>query len=59
MAIKRNKKCTFFNIKILFKDYFIKINYIKKKPEDNVPLVIVANEGVGKKTLLVKWMEFH
>lgn len=30
-----------------------------KNPEDNVPLVIVANEGVGKKTLLVKWMEFH
>lgn len=22
-------------------------------------MVIVANEGVGKKTLLVKWMEFH
>lgn len=28
-------------------------------PEDNKPYVIEADEGVGKKTLLVKWMEYH
>lgn len=25
----------------------------------NTPLVLQAEEGVGKKTLLVKWMEYH
>jgi hypothetical protein len=28
-------------------------------PKENRPLVINAEEGVGKKTLLVKWMEYH
>lgn len=27
--------------------------------EDNKPLVIQADGGVGKKTLLVKWFEYH
>lgn len=27
--------------------------------EDNKPLVIQAEGGVGKKTLLVKWFEYH
>lgn len=27
--------------------------------EDNKPLVIQADSGVGKKTLLVKWYEYH
>ena len=27
--------------------------------EDNKPLVIEADRGVGKKTLLVKWYEYH
>mgnify|MGYP003431201065 FL=1 len=27
--------------------------------EDNKPLVIQADGGVGKKTLLVKWYEYH
>ena len=30
-----------------------------EKPEDNKPLVIQAEGGVGKKTLLVKWFEYH
>ena len=29
------------------------------KPEENTPLVIRAEEGTGKKTMLVKWMEYH
>ena len=29
------------------------------QPEDNKPLVIEADRGVGKKTLLVKWYEYH
>ena len=27
--------------------------------EENKPLVIQADGGVGKKTLLVKWYEYH
>jgi hypothetical protein len=29
------------------------------KSQKNKPLVIQAEEGVGKKTLMVKWMEYH
>jgi len=25
----------------------------------NTPLVLEADDGIGKKTLLVKWMEYH
>ena len=32
---------------------------IMPQETDNKPLVIQADEGVGKKTLLVKWMEYH
>jgi len=43
--------------------YFLKIEEWLDKPlhsdEDNKPYVIEADEGVGKKTLLVKWMEYH
>ena len=42
--------------------YFIEIeDWLAKKPsdEDNVPLIIEADEGVGKKTLLVKWIHYH
>ena len=43
--------------------YFIQledwINRPIKDGEDNLPLVIEAEEGLGKKTLLVKWMEHH
>jgi len=28
-----------------------------RKPEENLPLIIEADEGVGKKTLLVKWIQ--
>lgn len=28
-------------------------------PENNHPLVIEGDGGVGKKTLLVKWFEYH
>ena len=42
--------------------YFIEIeDWLKKKPgqQKNVPLVIEADEGIGKKTLIVKWIEYH
>ena len=42
--------------------YFIEIeDWLAKKPseEDNVPLIIEADEGVSKKTLLVKWIHYH
>lgn len=42
--------------------YYIEIeNWLNKKlPEDrNVPLVIEADEGIGKKTLIVKWINYH
>ena len=42
--------------------YFIEIeDWLKKKPEEgnNVPLVIEADDGIGKKTLIVKWIEHH
>lgn len=42
--------------------YFIEIeDWLAKKPtaENNVPLIIEADEGVGKKTLLVKWINYH
>jgi len=28
-------------------------------PEKNQPLIIRADEGIGKKTLLVQWMQYH
>lgn len=34
-------------------------DWLKDDKSDNTPLVIQADEGVGKKTLLVKWMEYH
>lgn len=40
--------------------YFLQIEeWLKDDTSDNIPLVIEADEGVGKKTLLVKWMEYH
>lgn len=42
--------------------YFIEIeDWLEKKPdkENNLPLIIEADEGVGKKTLLVKWIDYH
>lgn len=43
--------------------YFVAIeDYVKRdfeREEDNKPLVIQAGEGVGKKTLFVKWMDYH
>ena len=42
--------------------YFIEIeDWLKKKPdpENNFPLVIQADEGIGKKTLIVKWINYH
>ncbi|EAS04845.2 Sm protein (macronuclear) [Tetrahymena thermophila SB210] len=43
--------------------YFLKIEEWLDRPlnsqEENKPYVIEADEGVGKKTLLVKWMEYH
>ena len=42
--------------------YFIEIeDWLNKKPEDgrNVPLLIEADEGVGKKTLIVQWIHYH
>ena len=42
--------------------YFIEIeDWLEKKPdpENNMPLIIEADEGVGKKTLLVKWIDYH
>ena len=42
--------------------YFIEIeDWLKKKPnsDSNTPLIIEADEGVGKKTLLVKWINYH
>ena len=29
------------------------------QPQENKPLVIEADRGVGKKTLLAKWYEYH
>lgn len=43
--------------------YFIEIEDWLNQPleseEENLPLVIEAEEGIGKKTLLVKWIEHH
>lgn len=43
--------------------YFIEIeewiNPSDNSKENGLPLVIEAEEGVGKKTLLVKWMQYH
>jgi transcriptional regulator of acetoin/glycerol metabolism len=43
--------------------YFIELEEWLNKPlnsaRDNLPLVIEAEEGIGKKTLLVKWIEHH
>lgn len=35
------------------------LNMESEHQEDNKPLVIQADGGVGKKTLLVKWFEYH
>ena len=32
---------------------------METQTQDNKPLVIQADRGVGKKTLLVKWYEYH
>ena len=40
--------------------YFMQIdNWLQKKHKNNLPLVIESHTGVGKKTLLVNWMEYH
>lgn len=42
--------------------YFMQIEdwLVKSPTEDgNVPLVIEADDGVGKKTLIVNWIEYH
>ena len=42
--------------------YFVQIEHWLARavhPEENLPLLIEAEEGVGKKTLIVKWVEFH
>jgi guanylate kinase len=33
--------------------------WLKDDKVENTPFVIQADEGVGKKTLLVKWMDHH
>jgi hypothetical protein len=33
--------------------------WLKDEKVENTPFVIQADEGVGKKTLLVKWMDHH
>ena len=35
------------------------LNMTPETPEDNQPLVIEGDGGIGKKTLLVKWHEYH
>ena len=43
--------------------YFLRIeeflDHPASQPQHNKPFVIHAEEGVGKKTLLVKWMQYH
>lgn len=43
--------------------YFVMIeDWLKKDietQEENLPLVIEASEGVGKKTLLIQWIQHH
>jgi hypothetical protein len=40
--------------------YFLEIEqWINSDPAENTPLIMEAEEGIGKKTLLVKWMEYH
>merc|ERR1711976_109886 len=42
--------------------YFIRIDdWLQKKVEQekNYPLLIESHSGVGKKTLLVQWIEYH
>ena len=42
--------------------YFVQIEHWLARPvrpEENLPLLIEAEEGVGKKLLIVKWVEFH
>lgn len=42
---------------LLLMEEFIKNDIYR--PEDNKPLLIDADDGVGKKALLVKWIEYH
>ena len=46
-----------------FDKYYVAIEEFVKnssdREEDNRPLLIAADEGVGRKALLVKWMEYH
>ena len=47
---------------ISLEKYFVHIeNWLKQKvdPESNYPLLVEAEEGVGKKMLIVKWIEYH
>lgn len=42
--------------------YFVEIEDWLNKPQkngDNMPLVIEAEDGVGKKTLMAKWIDYH
>jgi hypothetical protein len=40
--------------------YFLEIEqWIEQEQVENTPLIMEADEGIGKKTLLVKWMEYH
>ena len=46
----------------LEKYYLMIEEWLSMEPEDplkNQPLVIQGDGGVGKKTLLVKWYEYH
>ena len=46
-----------------FEKYFLTIEEWLEKPINpvlgNMPFIIDAEDGIGKKSLLVKWMEFH
>ena len=35
------------------------LNLNSENPQENHPLVIEGDGGIGKKTLLVKWHEYH
>lgn len=42
--------------------YFLQIEeWIDRRtdPLENTPYIVEADEGVGKKSLLVKWIEYH
>ena len=48
-------------VRITKKGIYSHHNTIMKfmQPSNNKPLLILADEGIGKKTLLVKWMDHH